>query len=37
MSPLIGPLGPKEGDANLSRAAGQDDDDVYAVIWSPAD
>jgi uncharacterized protein (DUF736 family) len=23
--------------ANLGRAAGQDDDDVYAVIWNPAD
>lgn len=22
--------------ANLGRAAGQDDDDVFAVIWSPA-
>ena len=24
-------------DANLGRAAGQDDDDTYAVIWNPAD
>lgn len=23
--------------ANLGRAAGQDDDDTYAVIWNPAD
>ena len=23
--------------ANLGRAAGQDDDDVHAVIWNPAD
>jgi uncharacterized protein (DUF736 family) len=23
--------------ANLGRAAGQDDDDVFAVIWNPAD
>ena len=23
--------------ANLGRAAGQDDKDVYAVIWNPAD
>ena len=23
--------------ANLGRAAGQDDPDVYAVIWNPAD
>ena len=24
-------------DANLGRAAGQDDDSVFAVIWNPAD
>ena len=23
--------------ANLGRAAGQDDDNVFAVIWNPAD
>ncbi|TIQ82546.1 MAG: DUF736 domain-containing protein, partial [Mesorhizobium sp.] len=23
--------------ANLGRAAGQDDDDTYAIIWNPAD
>ena len=23
--------------ANLGRAAGQDDDDVFALIWNPAD
>ena len=23
--------------ANLGRAAGQDDDDTYALIWNPAD
>ncbi|MFP5431753.1 MAG: DUF736 domain-containing protein, partial [Alphaproteobacteria bacterium] len=23
--------------ANLGRAAGQDDDDAFAIIWNPAD
>ena len=30
-------FGPKKLYANLGRAAGQDDKDVYAVIWNPAD
>jgi uncharacterized protein (DUF736 family) len=30
-------FGPKKLYANLGRAAGQDDDDVFAVIWNPAD
>lgn len=30
-------LGPRRLCANLGRAAGQDDDDVFAVIWNPAD
>ena len=30
-------FGPKKLYANLGRAAGQDDPDVYAVIWNPAD
>ena len=30
-------FGPRKLYANLGRAAGQDDDDVYAVIWNPAD
>jgi len=30
-------FGPKRLYANLGRAAGQDDNDVYAVIWNPAD
>jgi uncharacterized protein (DUF736 family) len=30
-------FGPKKLYANLGRAAGQDDEDVYAVIWNPAD
>lgn len=30
-------LGPKRIYANLGRAAGQDDDDVFALIWNPAD
>lgn len=30
-------FGPRRLYANLGRAAGQDDDDVYAVIWNPAD
>jgi len=30
-------LGPRPIYANLGRAAGQDDDDSYAIIWNPAD
>lgn len=30
-------FGPRKLYANLGRAAGQDDEDVYAVIWNPAD
>ena len=30
-------FGPKKLYANLGKAAGQDDDNVYAVIWNPAD
>lgn len=30
-------FGPRRLYANLGRAAGQDDDDVYAMIWSPND
>lgn len=30
-------LGPRTIYANLGRAAGQDDDDTYAIIWNPAD
>jgi len=30
-------FGPRKLYANLGRAAGQDEDDVYAVIWNPAD
>lgn len=30
-------FGPRKLYANLGRAAGQDDDEVYAVIWNPAD
>ena len=30
-------LGPKTLYANLGRAAGQDDENVYAVIWNPTD
>jgi uncharacterized protein (DUF736 family) len=30
-------FGPRKLYANLGRAAGQDDDDIYAVIWNPAD
>ena len=30
-------FGPRRLYANLGRAAGQDDDTVYAVIWNPAD
>jgi uncharacterized protein (DUF736 family) len=30
-------FGPRTLYANLGRAAGQDDDDAFAVIWNPAD
>ena len=30
-------FGPRRLYANLGRAAGQDDDDAYAIIWNPAD
>jgi uncharacterized protein (DUF736 family) len=30
-------FGPRRLYANLGRAAGQDDEDVYAIIWNPAD
>lgn len=30
-------FGPRKLYANLGRAAGQDDDEVYAVIWNPMD
>ena len=30
-------LGPRTIYANLGRAAGQDDDDSYAILWNPAD
>ncbi len=30
-------FGPRKLYANLGRAAGQDDDDTYAVIWNPVD
>jgi uncharacterized protein (DUF736 family) len=30
-------FGPRKLYANLGRAAGQHDDDVFAVIWNPAD
>jgi len=30
-------FGPKKLYANLGRAAGQDDDSVFAVIWNPTD
>ena len=30
-------FGPKKLYANLGKAAGQDDDQLYAVIWNPAD
>jgi len=30
-------FGPRTLYANLGRAAGQDDDDAYAIIWNPAD
>lgn len=30
-------FGPKKLYANLGRAAGQDEKDVFAVIWNPSD
>ena len=30
-------FGPRKLYANLGRAAGQDDDDTFAVIWNPMD
>ncbi len=30
-------FGPRKLYANLGRAAGQDDDDTFAVVWIPAD
>lgn len=30
-------FGPKKLYANLGRAAGQDDDDVFALIWNPTE
>ncbi|CAN5319126.1 DUF736 domain-containing protein [soil metagenome] len=30
-------LGPRTLYANLGRAAGQDDDDAYAIIWNPGE
>lgn len=30
-------FGPRRLYANLGRAAGQDDEDAYAIIWNPAD
>jgi uncharacterized protein (DUF736 family) len=30
-------FGPRRLYANLGRAAGQDDDDSFAIIWNPAD
>ena len=30
-------FGPRRLYANLGRAAGQDDPDVFALIWNPAD
>lgn len=30
-------FGPRKLYANLGRAAGQDDNDVFALIWNPAD
>jgi uncharacterized protein (DUF736 family) len=30
-------FGPRRIYANLGRAAGQDDDDSYAIIWNPDD
>ncbi len=30
-------FGPRRLYANLGRAAGQDDDEAFAIIWNPAD
>ncbi|PLP60790.1 DUF736 domain-containing protein [Mesorhizobium loti] len=30
-------FGPRKLYANLGRAAGQDDDETFAIIWNPAD
>jgi uncharacterized protein (DUF736 family) len=30
-------FGPKTLNVNLGRAAGQDDENLYAVIWNPVD
>ena len=30
-------IGPRTYKVNLGRAAGQDDDDVFALIWNPED
>jgi len=30
-------FGPRRLYANLGRAAGQEDDDTFAIIWNPAD
>ncbi len=30
-------FGPRKLYANLGRAAGQDDDSMFAIIWNPAD
>ncbi|MGH6617139.1 DUF736 domain-containing protein [Sphingomonas sp.] len=30
-------FGPRRLYANLGRAAGQDDDDTFAIIWNPVD
>jgi uncharacterized protein (DUF736 family) len=30
-------FGPKKLYANLGRAAGQDDENLYALIWNPTD
>lgn len=30
-------FGPRRIYANLGRAAGQDDDDAFAIIWNPVD
>ena len=30
-------FGPRRLYANLGRAAGQDDDDAFAIIWNPSD
>lgn len=30
-------FGPRRLYANLGRAAGQDDDDAFVIIWNPAD